>query len=297
MFINKFIIKLIIVLPLTIPYVFSAANFTFHQALENFYKLKPNIPAQESDGRMQTLNRKGETSPNFDYATLSFLDYAQNKRVLEIGGAYGNVMLEALRRSPTTVYHLNDLDERHLSIAAYRLQKKIEQKKICTDGLENIEFIYGDITTESWKVKEAYDAILMARVIHFLTPTQIEQALTNLYASLKSGGRVFITSITPYVKRYKQFIPEYESRLKAGDPYPGFVTDLRKYVNNDGTTQKQIANISDGQFMFLDVTVLTRLFTKAGFKVLECSFKPLSYKSDSWALDGRENVILIAEKP
>lgn len=297
MFQGKTIIKFIIMLALTLPNIFSAATFTFHQALESFYKSKLSIPKPESDGRTQTLNKKGATSPGFDYATLAFLDFAKNKRVLEIGGAYGNVMLEALRRSSSTTYHLNDLDERHLSIAAYRLQKKIEQQTICTTGLENVEFIYGDITTSSWKVKEQYDAILMARVIHFLTPEQIQQALTNLHASLKSGGRIFITSITPYVKRYKAFIPEYHRRLAAGDPYPGFVTNLRQYLNKEDTPQHQIANISEGHFMFLDEVVLSRLFTDAGFKVLECSFKPLSYKSNSWALDGRENVILIAEKP
>lgn len=282
---------------LTLPQAFSAATFTFHQALESFYKSKPKIPAPESDGRTPTLNKKGATSPAPDYVTLEFLKFAKNKRVLEIGGAYGNVMLEALRRNSSTIYHLNDLEERHLTIAAFRLQEKIEQREICMSGLGNVQFIYGDITQPSWKVKEPYDAILMARVIHFLNPEQIQNALTNLYASLKSGGRIYIVALTPYVNRYKSFIPEYEKRLKAGDPYPGYVTDLRKYANKDVTTANQIKGISDGSFMFLDDVVLSRLFTKAGFKILECTLKPLSYNSVAWALDGRENVILIAEKP
>jgi SAM-dependent methyltransferase len=293
----KIIIKLLMMFCLTLPQVFAAATFTFHQALESFYKSKPNIPAPENDGRMPTLNKKGATSPNFDYVTLEFLKFAENKRVLEIGGAYGNVMLEALHRNSSTIYHLNDLEERHLTIAAFRLQEKIDRREICMNGLENVQFIYGDITQPSWKVKEPYDAILMARVIHFLNPKQIQQALSNLYTSLKPGGRVFIIALTPYVNRYQSFIPKYEKRLKSGEPYPGYVTDLRKYVNKDVTTQNQINSISDGSFMFLDDIVLLRLFTNAGFKVLECALKPLSYYSPSWALDGRENVILIAEKP
>lgn len=276
---------------------FAAATFTFHQALESFYKSKPNIPSPESDGRTPTLNKKGATSPKPDYVTLEFLKFAEKKRVLEIGGAYGNVMLSALQRNSATIYHLNDLEEKHLTIAAFRLQEKIEQREICMNGLENVQFIYGDITQPSWKVAEPYDAILMARVIHFLNPAQIQNALSNLYASLKPGGRIYIVALTPYVNRYKSFIPEYEKRLKAGDPYPGYVKDLRKYANKDVTTPNQIKSISDGPFMFLDDIVLSRLFKKAGFKILECSLKPLSYHSPSWALDGRENVILIAEKP
>jgi len=294
---HKTIINFSITLLFTLPQVFSAATFTFHQALESFYKSKPNIPKPESDGRTPTLNKKGAISPSPDYVTLEFLKFAENKRVLEIGGAYGNVMLAALQNNSSTIYHLNDLEERHLSIAAFRLQEKIEQRKICMNGLGNVQFIYGDITQTSWKVKEPYDAILMARVIHFLNPEEIQRALTNLYASLKSGGRIYIVALTPYVKPYQSFIPEYEKRLKAGDKYPGYVKDLRKYVNKDVTTTNQIKSISEGSFMFLDDVVLSRLFKKAGFRVLECSLKPLGYHSVSWALDGRENVILIAEKP
>jgi SAM-dependent methyltransferase len=294
---SKIIVTFSWILALTISSTF-AATFTFHQALESFYKkAKPSMPAAESDGRTPTLNQKGATAPTLDYVTLSFLDFAKNKRVLEVGGAYGNVMLEALHRNSSTVYHLNDLDERHLGIAAFRLQEKIDQRKICMAGLENVQFIYGDITQPSWNVKKPYDAILMANVMRFLTPTQIDQAFSNLFTSLKSGGRIFIIAMSPYVKRYKSFIPEYQRRLKAGLPNPGFVENIRQYANEDSMSQDQLHTIANGHFMFLDDVTLSNLAQKAGFKVLECTFKSLSYKSDSWELDGRENVILIGEKP
>jgi SAM-dependent methyltransferase len=255
------------------------------------------MPEAESDGRTPTLNQKGATAPTLDYVTRSFLDFAKNKRVLEVGGAYGNVMLEALHQNSSTIYHLNDLDERHLGIAAFRLQEKIDQHKICIAGLGKVQFIYGDIAQTSWKVKKPYDAILMANVMRFLTPDQINKAFSNLFASLKSGGRVFIIALTPYVNRYKSFIPEYQRRIKAGIPNPGFVDDIRQYANESSNSQDQLHTIADGHFMFLDDVILPQMAQKAGFKVLECTFKPLSYKSDSWELDGRENVILIGEKP
>lgn len=276
----------------------SAATFTFHQALESFYKkTKPAMPQAESDGRTPTLNKKGAISPNLDYATLSFLEFAKNKRVLEIGGAYGNVMLEALRRDSSTVYHLNDLDERHLGIAAFRLQEKIDQRQICVAGLGNVQFIYGDITQSSWKVDKPYEAVLMTNVMRFLTPTQIEFALKNLFDSLASGGRIFISATTPYVHRYKSFIPEYQRRIKEGTPYPGFVKNISEFDSRESLSPNQLKSSPEGHFMFLDDVVLTRLCTTAGFKVLECTFKPLSYSSEMWELDGRETVILIGEKP
>lgn len=284
-------------LALTISSTF-AATFTFHQALETFYKKsQPSMPEAGSDGHTPTLNQKGATTPTLDYVTLSFLEFAQNKRVLEVGGAYGNVMLEALHQNSSTIYHLNDLDERHLGIAAFRLQEKIDQRKICMAGLGNVQFIYGDITQPSWKVNQTYDAILMANVMRFLTPTQIDQAFSNLFTSLKSRGRIFIIAMTPYVKRYKSFVPEYERRLKDGISNPGFVKNIRQYANEESSSQDQLNTIADGHFMFLDEVTLSNLAKRAGFKVLECRFTPLSYKSESWQLDGRETVILIAEKP
>jgi protein-L-isoaspartate O-methyltransferase len=275
-----------------------AATFTFHQALEGFYKKsKPTMPQAESDGRTPTLNKKGAISPTLDYATLSFLDFAHNKRVLEIGGAYGNVMLEALKQDSSTVYHLNDLDERHLGIAAFRLQEKIDQRQICVAGLGNVQFIYGDITQTTWKVDKPYDAILMTNVMRFLTPTQIEHSFKNLFESLASGGRIFISATTPYVNRFKSFIPEYQRRLKQGDPYPGFLKNMSEYDSRLHTSPNQLNSTPDGHFMFLDDAILTRFCKNAGFKVLECTFKPLSYSSEMWELDGRETVILIAEKP
>lgn len=296
MFFKTTVRNLVIMILTTVSAANAAATFTFQQALDAFHKSQVALPDPEKDGRRQTLNRKGATAPGIDYTTRKFLSFAAGKKALEIGGAYGNVMLRALKENHKTVYHLNDLDQRHLCIAAFRLQSKIEKKEICLDGIENVNFIYGDVTQASWSTSH-YDAILMSRVIHFLTPDQINQTLKNLFNSLKSKGRIYITSLTPYNNRYKPFIPDYEQRVKGGDPYPGFVGSLRKYLNPEAATPSQIQKISDGHFNFLDVDVLTRVAKSAGFKVLECSFKPLSYKSGSWILDGRENVILIAEKP
>lgn len=294
---SKFIVTFLTILALTTPSTF-AATFTFHQALETFYKkAKPSMPEAESDGQTPTLNKKGATSPTLDYATLSFLEFAKNKRVLEIGGAYGNVMLEALHRNSSTIYHLNDLDERHLGIAANRLQEKIDQRKICINGLGNVQFISGDVTQSSWRVKESYDAVLMANVMRFLTPDQIQQALSNLFSSLKPGGRIFIVAMTPYVNRYKSFIPEYQRRKKDKILNPGFVKDGTQFAYESSTIKNQISNVVGGSIMFLDEVSLSDFAKAAGFKVLECSLIPLHYTSELLGLDGREQVILIAERP
>lgn len=260
-------------------------------ALIKYQEQKPKIPHPEPDGRVQTLNKKGAMSPILDELTLSFLDFGKNKKVLEIGGAYGFVMSQMLSRNPKTIYHINDLNEQHLLIAAH----SISNSNLEYNTLKNLKFIHEDVL--KLDINEKYDAILISRVLHFMSPENLNLVVNKLNGLLKSGGRVYVIAITPYVKRYEKFINEYESRIKAGNyEYPGYVDSLRKWLNVEATSSSQISAISDDPFMFLDESVITKLFSRHGFKIISCKTMPLGYESESWSLDGRENVILIAEK-
>lgn len=278
--------------------------FTYVEALAKCDELNLKHQTPEADGRIQTLNKKGAVTAKPDYATLEFLKYAKGKSVLEIGGAYGSVMLTALHQSKDTKYTLSDLDERHLFIASKRLAEEIQESKLSSgskldsDSTNQVQFIQADITkAQDINNIGTYEAILVGRVLHYLTPEQLEMTVKHLFLLLKPAGRVFIVAITPYVKRYENFIPEYERRVAAGEANPGFVQSLRAYLNSNVTTQEQRDNIADEPFFFLDDKVLRSAFENNGFRVIECKMMPLSYKSTSWELDKRENVILIAEKP
>ena len=111
------------------PAIIYAGEFSFEEAVKKCKEYKLSLPKPEEDGRIQTFNRKGAMSPVLDQATIKFIEYANNKKVLEIGGAYGKVMIETLTKIPNVIYHINDLDERHLFIAAQNLKETIEQKK------------------------------------------------------------------------------------------------------------------------------------------------------------------------
>ena len=292
-YINKYI--LIFVLFFSSHQVY-AKQYSHTEALALYVANKLSIPLPENDGRIQTLNRFGSISPVFDTATLQFIKNSANKKVLEIGGGYGKVMVEVLSKDYSTEYHLNDLDERHLFISAKNLANSIEQKKINQKASSKIKYISGDITNTDFVLTEQYDAILIARVMHFFTPEKMNIAITKLAKLLKSHGRVYVVAITPYVKRYQLIIPVYEQRLTNNEAYPGYVNSLSDWLNVEVTSKAQQAAISEGPFMFLDDRVLIKEFSKAGFKIVECNTEDLGYKSESWSLDGRENVVLIAEK-
>ena len=270
-----------------------AEQYTVDQAAQQCVELNLQIPKPEKDGWIKTLNEKGSMSAGFDKATQKFIDFSKNKKVLEIGGAYGTVMREVLKRYPRTIYHFNDLDARHLFIAAYLLKSDQLDEK----ALNNIRLMCFDVTVPL-KACETYDAILAARVLHFFSPTQTKMALENFFSLLNPGGRIYVIATTPYARRYKSFIGEYERRLLEGtDDYPGYVKSLSDWINKSGMSPSQLSSISRGPFMFLDDKILRKSFEKAGFKIVQCEMIPLASKSFAWSLDGRENVLLIAEKP
>lgn len=279
----------------------NTSTYTYEQALAAFDTLNLAIPTAEADGRTQTLNKKGAVTAKFEYATEEFLKFLKGKRVrvLEVGGAYGDVMIAALKpkKNKDIEYVLSDLDERHLFIAAKKLSNLINEKSAREKSPSQAKFMRADITkSQDIKGMGTFDAILIARVLHYLTPEQLQMTIKHLFLLLKPKGKVFVVAITPYVKRYESFIPEYERRKKEGAENPGFVSSLRSYVNADVTAPEQISNITDEPFFFLDVDILGSTFAANGFRVIESKMMPLCYKSTSWQLDGRENVILIAEK-
>ncbi len=268
-----------------------STEYSFDEALCKYNDQDCRKPKAEADGRIQTLNQKGATSPVDDEATKQFIDNETEKKVLEIGAAYGKVMIKKLLKFSSVEYHINDLCEDHLWIAANDLSSSGVDK----GAIKNVKFLPFDITTKI-KINYKYEAILIARVLHFFSPEQLDSAIANIYNLLNDKGKIYVVAITPYVKRYKSFIPEYERRKLNNEEFPGYVKSLRDWINKDGITQEQLAAVSPDPFMFLGEPILKKLFEKHKFNIIQCQTADLGYKSDAWSYDGRENVILIAEK-
>ncbi len=258
-------------------------GYSAQEVLEQCAQENLEQPQAEPDGRIQTLNKKGACSPVIDDATQAFLTFGAGKKVLEVGGGYGLVMHKMLEQSPTTHYTLNDLEPRHLALAARSCPEKSHARFVPADFLDIDE-------------TQTYDAILIARVLHFMNPEKLEASFKKIKKLLKPGGQVFIVAITPYVKRYQNFIPVYEARLKKQDPYPGYVASLKDWLSDDQISESQRANISPDPFLFLDSSTLNRLAKEHELKILGCETKDLGYISQDWQYDGRENVILIAQQ-
>lgn len=102
---------------------------------------------------------------------------------------------------------------------------------------------------------------------------------------------MFAVAGTPYAANISGFLPEFERRLRAGDPWPGEVVDPERYSEHPTICELP------GYIHLLDDERLRSAFEGAGFEV-ECA---VMYKRDGLPdylrYDGRENAAVIARKP
>ena len=260
-------------------------------AVKEAIEQKLQTPQPDQDGRVQTLNKKGAMSPKLDKVSQAFVEFASQaeKEVLEIGAAYGLACLEALSLG-ARYYTVNDLDERHLKLLAVNLEK------INPELLKNIRLVSGSFPKDFTKDNRKYDAILIARVLHFMNPNEVHEALDLAYKMLKPGGKVYAVMLSPYVEGYKSFIPEFEKRVRQEQDSPGYVENLLDYADRKIIPENALKN-TEQQFFFFDKRTARKLFEDSGFIVEKSIDMPLAYPSKIWALDGRENVGIIAYKP
>jgi SAM-dependent methyltransferase len=262
--------------------------YTLDQACSIYSDTEALQPELNIGGNFKTKNGKGVMDSKINELTHRFIEDALGKEVLEVGSAYGKVACEVLEKNKQTQYTLMEIDKKHLSLAAKNINDKAPGCKAT--------FVYGDISDKEIQLLQKFEAILVAHVLHFLPPDKLENAVKNVFDLLKPEGKVYVSAVTPYVKLFEAFTSEYEKRVLSGDEFPGAVKSLRLWQNKIFQDLSHAIDI-DQPFTFLNVPELTKAFEKAGFKVLECRLADIGESWPQWELDGKEDVILIAQKP
>jgi len=238
------------------------------------------MPEPENNGFVRTLNNMGYMTSSLDPYSKAFVEFSAKAKlpVLDIGAAYGVASLEALKLGARVI--ANDIDQRHLDIL-YGQASKNNQK--------NIELQVGAFPSELDFKEDSLGAVLICRVLHFFDGPTIENAAHKVFKWLSRGGKVFIITETPYLKSFQSFIPVYEERKANGEPFPGFIEDVKAIAPERGKSLPP-------QMHLLDPDVLTRIFTKTGFQIEKCAtFARTDFPQDL-QLDGRESVGLVAIK-
>ncbi len=225
-----------------------------------------------------TLNKKGPCTTYIDEYAKEFIQYAgqQTAPVLELGAAYGFVTIEALKAGATVI--ANDIDSRHLNILYNQTPLEYRNQLTLLPG----EFPQ-DLNLESRSIAGCY----VAHMLGYLSPLALRTGFERLFNWLKSDGKLFIITSTPYKGISRKIIPLFEQRIREEQEWPGYFTDLKKLISDK----------MPNTLHFFDEKTLTRELRRAGFIVekIELYARLDLPKRARW--DGREGLMAIARKP
>jgi SAM-dependent methyltransferase len=223
-----------------------------------------------------TLNNMGYTQSNPDIIQKEFIEFSStvSSSVLDIGAAFGITTLLALKKGAKVI--ANDIDKRHLSVI---------MEKTPTLLKHNLRLLEGRLPYDIKINKQSLGAILIARVLHFLSPVEIVDSLEKTRSWLEPTGKIFIVVTTPFSKLFEKVIPIYEENKKNKAPWPALMQDVHMFLS-DKVQIPPFLNLFDKE-------LLESLLTQTGFHIEQLFYFPGECPK-KWLYDGREFLGCIA---
>lgn len=234
------------------------------------------------DNYIRTANKTGFSTRYLDPIAQKGIAFGKGKTspILDIGCGYGAVSRALLAQGNSVI--ANDSSLEHLE----NLKSSLPE-----DQKEHLTLMSGIFPEEFEPQPQSLSAAIAIWVFHFLSGEELKFAARKLFLALEQGGCVFISASSAYLKFLGDFIPLYHDRIEKKDPFPGWMEDVKLYLQ-----PHQVENLPRSMH-FLDPSVLTRVFSTAGFEIEYADFFKRDDATEAMYLDGRENVGLIARKP
>lgn len=149
------------------------------------------------------MQRKTKLNHGFEFHTLGsfeegFIEFLQSqpeneRNVLEIGGGYGRLALKTIGLVKGVNYIFTDLSTEQVAEAHARA----ESTKLASDARFTSRAF--DCTKDPFDFDdESLDAVMIANVFHFLTPSAVIHVIESLQPKLKQNGRIYVMTQTPY---------------------------------------------------------------------------------------------------
>ncbi|MDX1916749.1 MAG: class I SAM-dependent methyltransferase [Rickettsiaceae bacterium] len=259
--------------------------------LDDIEKLLPDIPVSKTGKSFLTVNKTGfdvldtENQANWVLDAYSkFISRNIPQTILDIGSGYGTISRMALKHNKVVI--ANDIAAEHLIYA-----RKITKSQ----GLD-LKNLYLNNSYFPSKIKvenDTLDAVVLYRVIHFLSPQEIEFGLSEIYKWLKRGGQVFIVVLSPQHKEYSDwFLPIYNAKWHSGNKWPGEGLEVSKALPKQQYNLPKYLHVMDDR-------PLQYALEKSGFTILKKGFIDMSRfnsSDNSKKRDGKESFGIIAVK-
>lgn len=232
--------------------------------------------------RIPTRNHTGWTSNELNELSALFVEFCAGveRPVLDIGAALGVATLEALAAGATVI--ANDLEGSHLAEIG---------RSAPPESARRLVLIPARFPRQLHFAAASLGAVHASNVFHFLTGVQLAQGMSSIAHWLTPGGKVFVQASTPWQRPFAGFVDTFEARLRAGEPWPGWMEDTREY-----SSHRRLSQIPPSIHL-LDAGTLRAVAEGAGLRVERAWHYRRRDLPASLFLDGRECAGLIAVRP
>jgi hypothetical protein len=169
-------------------------------------------PKAVEEGVIPTDNAMGIMTEEPSPAAEAFIELAAraSRPLLEVGAAYGNATLPALRAGGTVI--ANDLSASQLGVLASAAPDEDRRRLVLMPARFPEEVRLGD---------GSLSGVLAAQVLHFFDGPTVELGFQRTHRWLEPGGALYLVVMTPSLSFYSKLRPEYEKRARRGERWPG----------------------------------------------------------------------------
>ena len=208
---------------------------------------------------IRTLNGYG-TQIRLDEPKRAFINIAKKPGIksLDIGAGFGNVVLTAAYAGATDI-HAWELDNNNVEALALAVRDTALKHHV---HARQVDFLTYEVEAQD---DEAYDVILISRVLHFFKPEDIVIAADKLFRLLKPGGILHVTAATVFMQVVSGYVPLYLERIKTHQPWPGYIDAnyMKCYID------PEFIKILPKFMTCFDPIFPAQTFTKTGFEILK----------------------------
>lgn len=204
--------------------------------------------AIDARNRIQTTNQMGFMFLNDNIVRQKLREYVYPGMVVaDIGCAYGVDTIMLLEQGATVV--AIDMNPDHLTVL-------LEKTRLYTHRLE---LLNGRFPEDF--ISAPLDAMLLSRVLIFLTPEEVQPTLQKAYNSLKAGAPLYIVTPSPYNENWEPIRKQFDlfRQKNPTDPY---------LAQNIDSLIPAVAPYLPEKILLFDTVALKHHLENCGFKIV-----------------------------
>ena len=213
---------------------------------------KTDRPEESSPGVEQTLNATGFTINSLDEVSREFVRFAAAvapEPVVDVGAGFGVATLAALQAGASVIS--NDIEAGHLAHVESR----------CPAALRSRLTLSGKRFPDEVALEPGSIAgVLLSRVLHFFSGSEVERSAATIARWLRPGGRVFVVCESSLFMEEAPLRRVYQRQRARGERWPGFVRGVH------GLLPRRAQFVPD-QLHYLDPPTLRDVFEARGFEI------------------------------